>query len=430
MRASVGRMRWGWAILLGCLAAAGCSPEGASSTAPQKAAGPRRIDVTVAVVVGQDVERAVQMVGTLLPQEEVTLGTEVSSTVAKIFVDFGDPVRVGQVVIKLDDRSARLEVDRTTANFQASRESLGKAIQLVESSRANVDRAKAVLADALTNRRRLDGLFAEGAISASARDSAQTQYEVALAGLRAAEAQYESDRASVKAAEAGIDQARAALEIARKVLKDTEVVSPIDGFVRKRLVHVGDTFKEKTPLMSLVTTSTLRLQGEIPERFASRVGVGRQVRMEVEAYPGQLFPCAITRVNPVVDAESRSYAVEASVANPKGLLKPGFFAKATIVTGTDRNVPFVPEEAVVSFAGNVKVYVVAEGKVEERRIKTGVRREGLVEILEGVKTGETVATSNLSQLATGTAVTVQQGSQRPGKNGEGTPLGRGQSPGT
>jgi len=233
---------------------------------------------------------------------------------------------------------------------------------------------------------------------------------VAVASLRASEAQYESDRAAVKNAEASVVQATAALDIARKRLQDTDVVSPITGFVRKRLVNVGETFKEKTPLMSLVATHALKLQGDVPERFAPQIGAGRTVRVEVEAFPGQMFPGTIARVSPTVDVESRSFSVEASVPNPKGVLKPGFFAKVSILTGTDKNAPFVPEEAVASFAGIVKVYAIVDGKAEERRVKTGVRQDGRVEILEGVTVGETVATSGLSQLATGTAVAIQAGS--------------------
>ena len=232
-----------------------------------------------------------------------------------------------------------------------------------------------------------------------------------MASLRASEAQYESDRAAIKNAEANVEQAVSGLELARKRLKDTAIVAPFDGSVRKRLVNIGESVKEKTPLMSLVATQALKLQGEVPERFAPQVDVGHAVRVEVEAYPGRRFAGAITRVSPVVDVESRTFTVEASVPNPGGVIKPGFFAKASIVTGMERNVPFVPEEAVVSFAGIVKVYVIAQGKAEERRIAVGQRRDGWVEILEGVKAGETVATSGLSQLATGTAVTVQAGAR-------------------
>ncbi len=407
------RLLWILAIALSgvVMAATGCSREKSGASPANASPRERKIAVTVSEAENRDVQRSVQVVGTLLAQAEVTLANETPATIDKILVDLGDRVQRGQVLIRLDEREARLEVERMTANLQAAREALARARQMLDWNRANVERTQAMLSDAQVNLKRFQGLFAEGAISASQRDSAQTQHDVALASVRANEAQYESDRAAAKNAEANVEQAMAGLDLVRKRLKDTEVVSPFDGFVRKRLVNVGETYKEKTPLMSLVATQTLKLQGEVPERFAPQLAVGRPVRVEVEAYPGRTFTGTITRVSPAVDVESRTFTVEASVPNPGGVLKPGFFAKASILTGMDRNVPFVPEEAVVTFAGIVKVYVIADGKAEERRVTTGQRGEGWVEIHEGVKVGETVATSGLSQLATGTAVAVQAGAR-------------------
>jgi cobalt-zinc-cadmium efflux system membrane fusion protein len=392
-------------------ASLGCSREKSGAPSANASQAERKIAITVAQADGRDVERSVQIVGTLMAQDEVMLSNEVPATIAKILVDLGDRVRAGQVLIKLDEREPRLEVERMTANLQAAREALSRTRQILDSSSANVERAQAMLTDAKINLKRFQDLIAEGAISASQRDSAQTQYDVAVASLRASEAQYESDRAAIKNAEANVEQAVSGLELARKRLKDTDIVAPFDSSVRKRLVNVGESYKEKTPLMSLVATQALKLQGEVPERFAPQVGVGHPVRVEVEAFPGRKFAGLIARVSPAVDVESRTFTVEASVPNPGGVLKPGFFAKASILTGVERNAAFVPEEAVATFAGIVKVYVVTDSKVEERRVTTGQRRDGWVEIQEGVKVGEPVATSGLSQLATGTAVTVQAGAR-------------------
>src|SRR5512134_4080839 len=138
-------------ICAACVVGPGCSRERPGTRSANAAPGERKIAVSVAKVEGQDVERSVQIVGTLMAQEEVTLGTEVPSTVAKILVDMGDRVQAGQVVIKLDEREARLEVERLSASLQAARESLGRSQQVLESSRANVERAQAVLADARIN---------------------------------------------------------------------------------------------------------------------------------------------------------------------------------------------------------------------------------------------------------------------------------------
>jgi multidrug efflux pump subunit AcrA (membrane-fusion protein) len=392
-----------------------CSREAPGTVAATGAAAERRIATTVAPAEGREVQRSVQIVGTLAADQEVTLANEVPATVAAILVDLGDRVRAGQLLLKLDDREARLEVERAAATLQASREALERTRQVLESTRANLERQRAVLADAKLNLQRFQGLFAEGAVSASQRDGAQMQYDVAVASLASAEAQVESDRAAVKNAGANVEQAGAALDLARKRLRDTDVSSPIDGVVRKRFVNLGETFKEKTPLLALVATAALKLQGDVPERFAPQIAPGHAVQVSVEAYPDQVFPGRITRVSPAVDVESRSFSVEASVPNPRGLLKPGFFAKVSILVARDRNVPFVPEEAVAAFAGIVKVYVISGGVAEERRVRIGQRVDGRIEILEGLRVGESVATSNLGQLATGTAVTVQTGSRGAGE---------------
>ncbi len=389
----------------------GCSREKSGAPSANASQAARNVAITVAQAEARAVERSVQIVGTLMAQDEVTLANETPATIEKILVDMGDRVQRGQLLIKLDEREARLEVERAAANLQAAQEALSRARQMLDWNRANVERSQAVLSDAQINLKRFQDLLSDGAISASQRDSAQMQYDVGIASLRANEAQFESDRAAAKNAEANVEQARTTLELARKRLKDTDIVAPLDGLVRKRLVNMGETYKEKTPLMSLVAIQALKLQGEVPERFAPQLSGGRPVRVEVEAYPGRTFAGTITRVSPAVDVESRTFTVEASVPNPGGVLKPGFFAKASIITGMERNVPFVPEEAVITFAGIVKVYAITGSKVEERRVTTGQRRDGWVEMLEGVKVGETVATSGLSQLATGTAVTIQAGAR-------------------
>ncbi len=126
----------------------------------------------------------------------------------------------------------------------------------------------------------------------------------------------------------------------------------------------------------------------------------------MEAYPGRAFAGQVTRVSPAVEVQTRSLALEGRVANGDGRLRPGFFAKGQVLTRKDGAVAFVPAEAVVYFVGISKVFVVGNGKVEERLVKPGARQGAWVEIAEGVKPGETVAVSNLSQLFNGAPVTL------------------------
>lgn len=391
------------------LAAAGCGREstarGAPGAATKKAPADGAIPVTAAPVEAREVSRLVEMVGTLLPQDEVTLSVDQPSTIARVLVDLGDRVRAGQVVVQLDDREDRLRVQQAEAALEATRRALDRARATVEASRANIARARAQMEDARANFRRFDDLFKDGAVSARERDSAQMQYDVGRASLEAAQAQLVSDQEAARNAAAQVEQATANVAFVRKRLGDNEIRSPVNGAVKRKLVSAGEAIKEKTPVMVLVATDPLRFQGTVPERFSPQVGVGQAVEVRVEAYRDRTFPGRVSRLSPAVETETRSLLVEALVPNPRGELKPGFFAKGDVLTGKDRGVAFVPEAAVYTFVGINKVFVIKDNAVEERVVKVGIRQDGAVEVT-GVHPGETVATSGLARLSTGIKVRV------------------------
>ncbi len=304
-----------------------------------------------------DMVRSIDLPGDLVGFYEAALHAKVTGYLQSITVDKGDWVKAGQVLATIQVPELRSNLQQAAANLQIQKITYERLRKVQQSDPRLVS---------------------------------QQDVDVAFARFQ---------------------QAKASVGTLQTMVDYTRILAPFDGFVRKRLVNMGETYKEKTPLMSLVAIQALKLQGEVPERFAPQLAVGRLVRVEVEAFPGRTFAGTITRVSPAVDVESRTFTVEASVPNVGGVLKPGFFAKASIVIGMERGVPFVPEEAVITFAGIVKVYAITNGKAEERRVTTGQRRDGWVEIPEGVKVGEAVATSGLSQLATGTAVAVQAGAR-------------------
>jgi membrane fusion protein (multidrug efflux system) len=134
---------------------------------------------------------------------------------------------------------------------------------------------------------------------------------------------------------------------------------------------------------------------------------------------GRQFSGRVTRVSPAIDVTSRTVQLEAQVPNPEGLLKPGLFARVSVVKREDHGVPFVPESAVSYLAGITRVFVVADGTAHARTVTLGVRKDGLVEIVKGVRAGEQVATSGLGQLHDGTAVTTAPVRGTPAKRGPG-----------
>jgi RND family efflux transporter MFP subunit len=426
--------RWGLALVV--LALCACGRSDAQPATPQRAtpASIKPLPVTVARAEAREVQRAVETIGSLVAWDDVQVKTEQPGTIARLLVDLGDPVSRGKVLAEYDAREFELAVRQAAADLLSAEQSLARAKAAVQSSEAALRRAKDNLVTleaevaraqsevdwAKSELRRSQELFGKQLIAARDVDNARNLYNVAAARLgaavaardqhpdqvRIAEAQLEFDRAALRVAEAEVARRDASLGIAQKRLGDTTIRAPFVGVVAKRHVNAGEYVKENTAVFSLVALDPLKYTGTVPERFAPDLKAGQRIEVSVEAYLGRTFTGQVTRVSPAVEVQTRSLALEGKVPNGDGRLRPGFFAKGVVLTKKDAGVAFVPAEAVVYFVGISKVFVVGDGKVEERLVKAGTRTGAWIEILEGVKPGETVAVSNLSQLWNGAPVTL------------------------
>ena len=165
----------------------------------------------------------------------------------------------------------------------------------------------------------------------------------------------------------------------------------------------------------LVMDRPLKLIATIPERHVGDLKVGQAAEIRVEAYPSEIFKGTVARVNPTVDRANRTFQIEVLVPNESRQLKAGSFAKAAIFTREDPQAPTVPEEALVTFAGVTKVFVVAEGKAHAVKVKPGVRLgvsaggrvENWVEVAGALHSGSPVVTTGHTQLAEGTPVRIK-----------------------
>lgn len=432
--------RLAFRLLLTFLTAAGCSGEPPSAverkpaTAEPPTAARRVPTVSVARVEAHGLERIVDATGSLLAWEEVALNTSIAGTVARLLVDLGDRVKVGQVVAEQDPREAALAVEQAEAGVGAARDGLQRAqaqaqatlaqLQQVRESRrsleAGLNRTRAGLEETRVNLERMRKLAAQALVAQREVDVARTQYETAAAQhetsqvelgqfpdrVRVAEANLESDRSAIRVAESDLRRREADLALARKKLTDVTLRAPITGAIARRHLNPGQYVPENTAVFTIVRTDVLKFTGTVPEHASLELRPGQSVRIRVEPVPRRDFPGRVTRVSPAVDVTSRTVTIEAEVPNPEGLLKPGLFARAAVVLREDQGVAFVPEEAVAYFAGITKVFVVTGGVARERTVGLGARKGGLIEVVNGVQAGEQVATSGLAQLHDGAPVTV------------------------
>ena len=178
------------------------------------------------------------------------------------------------------------------------------------------------------------------------------------------------------------------------------------GSISERLVQPGEFIRENTPVVTIVQMNPLKLKSAIQEKHASLIRPGQGVEFDVEAFLNRTFKGRIAYVSPAVDQATRTFAVEALVDNADRQLKPGFFAKGVVLTHVDDKVLAVPEDAISTLAGVSTVYVIEDGKARQQQVTLGARQNKLVEVTGGLKGEETLATANLSQLATGVSVRV------------------------
>jgi membrane fusion protein (multidrug efflux system) len=203
-----------------------------------------------------------------------------------------------------------------------------------------------------------------------------------------------------------VRSAEKALAIAQKRLKDTHIVSPVNGFVQQRFVNPGEYVDKGSKLLEIVDVHPLKLRTPIPERYARMARIGLPMRVEVDALPGETFSGKLTRIAAGVDHATRSLLVEAEIPNPDGKLRPGYFAHVTGVMG-EETVLLIPRTGLHRYAGVDRIFVVNENAITSREVKAGVEDGDMVEIAEGLAGHEQVAVSALDRLADGMTVRTQ-----------------------
>jgi multidrug efflux pump subunit AcrA (membrane-fusion protein) len=374
--------------LLTLLCAAG-SPGCARGRADADAkAAARPVRARVVSVVARKVPRQVDSVGSLAPFEEVTVSAEVEGRVDEVYVDVGDAVAQGRALVKIHPIELSLSLDEQQAALKQIQARLappeGSGPLASPKDAAEVRRAEADRLDAEQKYLRAKELFTEGLIARGTFDEAEARYNSAAAG-------YDMAVQNVRNLQAQAAQRSASVALADKKLHDSVIRAPFSGHVKQRMVSPGQYVKVQTPVMLVVDNDPVRVKLKVPEKMVGWVAVGQDVEVRVEAYPDRSFTGKISRMNPSVEQDTRSLEVEALLANAQGLLKPGFFARASIASSHVDTALLVPKDALRYLYGVYKVYSVEKNTLHETEVKLGRRDGEEAEIVEGLKEGDRVA---------------------------------------
>jgi membrane fusion protein, multidrug efflux system len=349
----------------GATAPGGAAP-GSGAARPGGPGGPPGVEVTQVQAV-RLVDDA-QSVGSLRSRQSVTLRPEVSGRLVQIPFADGAQVRQGQLLFQLDDTLQRAELSQAQAQLSIAR--------------ANLKRNEELVAQNFVAQRVLD-----------------------------------ESRASLQVAEAQVQLAEARLARMR-------ILAPFNGTVGIRNVNLGEYVKDGADLINLEDTTQLYVDFSLPERYQARVQTGQSVQVQLDALPGPTFTARILALDPLVSANGRALQVRAVMpSQSRSGLRPGMFARVTVVLSVNEAALMVPEEAIVPQGGKHAVFRLekqGEGEAaplvsRRTEVTLGLRRGALVQVLDGLKEGDTVVVAGQQRLQRdGTPVRVVDLNRPPG----------------
>lgn len=333
--------------------------QGTGETPPQPAA------VHVIRTQTQPIEERVDLVGSLEANAEVEIRTAVAGYVQQMLFDVQDRVEKGDLIVELDDSKYREMVMGAEAALKVAKAQLRSKQASAAQAQEELDRQ-----------------------SALGRTGVATEQQ-----LQTARAQLEIAQAEVELEQARVDQAESELLRNKLVSQETQIESPLSGYVAERFAEVGDLAGANVPLLRIVDIHLVKTMVHVIEKDYEKVTVGQQASIEVDAFPGRTFSGRVIRKAPVLSPDTRTAAVHVEIPNSDGLLKPGMHARVSIIFQRRDEATVVPIAALIP-SEKPAVYVV-EGDpplAVVRTVETGINDGELVEIVSGLDADDRIIT--------------------------------------
>ena len=336
-----------------------------------------------------DLARVVVATGKIEPLSKVEVKSKASGIVKKLFVDYGDRVKQGQVLADLDKVQLEAAVRAASANLQAAEAALQSAKATLE--RNKVDAEGPDVPFLKLNMERAEQMYKDGVMSKSLVEDAEKNYQLALNKQVSAQRNLLVSQAEIAKCEAQVAQAKASLENAQEDLRNSTIISPIDGLVLSRDVNVGDAVSsilvlgsQATLIMTLGDVSEVYVQGKVDEGDIGKVYLDQPARIVVESFKDKKFTGKVTKISPLGKEKDNvtTFEVRVSISNPGGELKANMSANAEILLEEKKNVLMIPEAALIYDKDRKASVEIPNPKEENGKKKLSVK----LGISNGVKT--------------------------------------------
>ena len=301
-----------------------------------------------------DLARSVVATGKIEPLVKVEVKSRASGIVERILADYGDHVKAGQVLVELDKEQLRARVAEAQANLQAAQAAVESAQATYERNKVDAEGPDLPFLKSSVDRNRK--LAADGLVSSAVLDDSDREYRLALNKQVSAQRYLAVSRAEIARNKAQVAQMQAELDSAEEDLRNSTIVSPMDGLVLSRDVEVGDAVSsililgsQATLVMTLGDVSEVYVKGKVDEADISKVYLGQRARIVVESLKDKKFEGKVTKISPMgVEKDNvTTFEVKVSIQNPTGELKANMTANAEIIMDEKHDVLQIPEAAVI-----------------------------------------------------------------------------------
>lgn len=309
------------------------------------------IPVRVMVVSTASLRDAISVNGSTVPEADVVIASEVPGKIKKILFKEGNQVKAGTPLVQLDTDELEAQRQRLLVQQELTR-------KIAE---------------------RLKGLYDKEGVSLQ-------EYEVAAAEAKQVTAEIEV-----------ID-----VQIAKRTIR-----APFNGVLGLKQVSEGSYLSPGTPIVNLVSTNPIHVEFSVPERYGQSVKIGSTIQFALDGMRGTVNATVIAR-EPNIDATTRTMRIKASAPNPRGEILPGAFANVNVNLASYGSAILVPTEAVVPEEGGKKIYLFRNGKAEAVPIETGIRKDVMIQVVDGLHVGDTIITTGVLQIRPGADVTIAQ----------------------
>lgn len=328
----------------------GKKEEGGPAAAAAKPAGePEKIVVKAVILSPQTMTDRIRTKGSVMPNEEVMITTEISGVLKKISFKEGDQVKQGQVLATMDDSELVAQLER--AEYE---------LTFLEKKLAREERLKS-----------------SGGVS---------------------DEQYEGTLRDKNAKQADINLLKARME---KAL----IRAPFSGQIGLRYVSEGAFLNPSTAIAQLVDFTPAKVDFSVPERYMAQVKIGDQIRFMVEGIREEL-PGRVYAIEPKIDPSTRTIRLRAVCTQPNAEVIPGAFANVEMILTQQEGTLALPTEAIVPEMDRKKVFVVRNGKAAEQTVETGMRTPDRIQIISGLAAGDTVIVSGVLQIRSGSSLNI------------------------